>query len=91
MTEQDAIDQQRRVIIAAKTEVGTLLASLERLAGHLSTYTRLGLGDDQFTEDAAFEGTGVGKAEYRSAVTSIDAIMTLLAAGHGTNLERFAR
>lgn len=87
----DQIEQQKRVILETKAQAGQLLELLGELGQRLTTYTRLGLGDDQFLVDEAFAGTGTSKADYRSAVTSIDALQALLAAGHGTNLERFSR
>jgi hypothetical protein len=91
MATPEQTDQQRRVIMETKAQVEQLLDLLGELGQRLQTYTRLGLGDDQFLSDDAFEGSGTTKAEYRGAITSLDAIQALLASGHGTNLERFAR
>lgn len=87
----EQIDQQRRIITETKAQAAQLLDLLGDLSLRLSTYTRLGLGDDQLLSDEAFSGTGTTKADYRGAIVSIDAIQSLLAAGHGTNLEKFAR
>lgn len=90
-TEADKIDQQRRVIQQTRSDVDALLGILGRLSDRADSYVRLGLGDPAIREEAAFEGTGTGPDEYVAAMTSIDAIQSLLASGHGTNLERFAR
>lgn len=90
-TEADIIDQQRRVVTETRQDIASLLDILGRLDQRAATYVRLGLGDDQILETDAFVGTGTGVAEYRGAITSIGAIQTLLAAGHGTNLEKFSR
>jgi hypothetical protein len=91
MATPEAIDQQRRVVTATREDVTTLLNILTQLNGQTATYNRLGLSDDQILDDEAFVGTGTDKAAYRAAITSLGAIDTLLAAGHGTNLEKFAR
>lgn len=91
MATPDQIDQQRRVIMQTRQEVAQLLDLLGDLSQRLGTYTRLGLGDDQILSDESFSGTGTTKADYRGAIVSLDAIGALLAAGHGTNLEKFAR
>jgi hypothetical protein len=88
---QDQIEQQKRVILATRSTVGQLLASLDGLAAQQETYNRLGLADDAILSDEAFAGTGTDKATYRAAIVSIDALFTLLEQGHGTNLEKFAR
>lgn len=85
------IDQQRRVVTETRQQVAQLLDQLGNLQRRLDSYTRLGLGDDQILSDAAFDGTGTDKAAYRGAIISIDALQALLAQGHGTNLEKFAR
>lgn len=90
-TTEDTIDQQRRVILETKADVAALLDILGRLDDRASSYVRLGLGDSEILVEDAFAGTGTGAAEYAGAMTSIGAIQTLLAAGHGTNLEKFAR
>jgi len=87
----EQIDQQRRVITATRSTVGQLLAAFDGLAAQQETYNRLGLGDDLILSDEAFQGTGTTKEDYRAAITSIDALFTLLEQGHGTNLEKFAR
>lgn len=91
MATPNETDQQRRIITAARDDVQQLLDLLGQLQMHAASYVRLGHGDDLILDDAAFEGTGTDKAAYRAAMGSIDAINTLLAAGHGTNLEKFAR
>jgi hypothetical protein len=90
-TTEDKIDQQRRVILATKTDVDELLNILGRLSDRADTYVRLGLGDAEIREPDAFNGTGTGADEYVAAMTSVGAIQSLLASGHGTNLEKFAR
>lgn len=90
-TETDIVDQQRRVVLGTKADVGALLDVLGRLSERTNTYVRLGLGDPAIREDGAFEGTGTGAAEYVAAMGSLGAIQDLLAQGHGTNLEKFAR
>ena len=87
----EQIDQQRRVITSTRSTVGQLLAAFDGLAAQQETYNRLGLGDDLILSDEAFAGTGTTKEDYRAAITSIDALFTLLEQGHGTNLEKFAR
>jgi hypothetical protein len=91
MATPETIDQQRRVVTATRDDVSALFEILMRLNARTATYNRLGLGDDQILDDDAFVGTGTDKAAYRAAITSLDAIDTLLGAGHGTNLETFAR
>jgi hypothetical protein len=83
--------QQRRIVQETQGDVNTMLGALDRLTAKRITYDRLGLADDSILTDAAFDGTGVTKADYRAAILSIDAIFDLLTAGHGTNLEKFAR
>lgn len=90
-TTEDKIDQQRRVVLETKTNVAELLNVLGQLADRADTYVRLGLGDSEIREPDAFIGTGTGADEYVAAMTSIGAIQSLLASGHGTNLERFGR
>lgn len=85
------IDQQRRVIADTRAQVAQLLDLLGDLSQRLNTYTRLGLSDDAILDDAAFDGSGTDKAAYRGAIISVDAFQSLLAQGHGTNLEKFAR
>lgn len=87
----EQIDQQRRVVNDHKAIVEDLLEVLARADVAMATYTRLGFGDDQILDPSSFSGTGTTVAVYRGAMTSLDAIKTLLAAGHGTNLEKFAR
>lgn len=91
MATENETDQQRRIITATRDDVGQLLDLLGRLQVRAASYVRLGLGDDEILDDDAFTGTGTDKAPYRAAMGSLDAINTLLAAGHGTNLEKFAR
>lgn len=91
MATENETDQQRRIIAATREHVAALLDLLGQLQMHAASYVRLGLGDDLILDDDAFTGTGTDKAPYRAAMGSIDAINTLLGAGHGTNLERFAR
>lgn len=91
MATQDEIDQQRRVVGATRVDVQTLLDVLGQLQSQMQTYVRLGLGDNQILDEAAFIGTGTNRADYQAAMGSLDALNTLLAAGHGTNLETFAR
>ena len=91
MATQDEIDQQRRVVLDHKAGVVELLAVLSRMDIAADTYTRLGLGDDQILDPTAFTGTGTTVAKYRAAMGTIGAIQTLIAQGHGTNLEKFAK
>ena len=91
MATEDETDQQRRIIIASREQVAAFLDLLGQLQMRVNSYVRLGLSDDQFLDDDAFIGTGTDKAAYRAAMGSIDAINTLVAAGNGTNLERFSR
>lgn len=92
MATPEQTDQQRRVIVATRDDVAQLLDLFGRLQMRTASYLRLGLGDDEILDDDAFAGTGTDKATYRGAITSLDAINTLLATGgHGTNLEKFAR
>jgi hypothetical protein len=83
--------QQRRIVQETQGDVNTMLGALDRLTARRISYDRLGLADDSILTDAAFDGTGITKADYRAAVLSIDAIFQLLTTGHGTNLEKFAR
>jgi UDP-N-acetylenolpyruvoylglucosamine reductase len=87
----DQIDQQRRVVMQTRASAAQLLAAIDDLTAQRATYDRLGLGDNQILGDEAFGGTGTSRADYRAAIVTIDAIQALLAAGHGTNLEKFAR
>ena len=91
MATPNETDQQRRVIVATREHVTTLLDLLGQIQTHAASYTRLGLSDDLILDDDAFTGTGTDKATYRAVITSIAAIDTLMGAGHGTNLEKFAR
>lgn len=91
MATPNQIDQQRRIITATRTHVIGLLDLLGQLQMHSASYVRLGLGDDLILDNTAFDGTGTDKAAYRAAMVSLDAIVTLLGQGHGTNLETFAR
>lgn len=88
---QDQIEQQKRVILQTRSTVATMLASFDNLIAERQTYDRLGLGDDLILSDDAFIGTGTTRAAYRAAIVSVDALLSLLEQGHGTNLETFAR
>ena|SRR5215203_499442 len=87
----EQIDQQRRVISQTRANVASLLTTLDRLTADRMTYDRLGLADDTILSDEAFNGSGTNRADYRAAIVSLDALFTLLEAGHGTNFEKFAR
>lgn len=91
MATPEETDQQRRVILETQSDTRLLFDVLMRLQARTATYTRLGLGDDQILDPDSFAGTGVTAAIYRGAITSLEAIETLLGQGHGTNLEKFAR
>lgn len=91
MATEEATDRQRRVVIAAKEDVLKFLEAAANLQAHSATYARLGLASDEVLDDDAFSGTGVVKAEYRAAITSIDALATWFTGGHGTNFETLAR
>src|SRR5262245_56765725 len=86
----DQIAQQTRVINATRNHVQQLMIMLGQLDDDHQNYTWLGLSDDSILDDAAFEGTGTNRADYRAAVVSLEAIQQLLAEGHGTNLARFS-
>jgi hypothetical protein len=87
----EQIDQQRRVISQTRANVASLLTTLDRLTADRMTYDRLGLADDTILSDDAFNGSGTNRADYRAAIVSLDALLELLEAGHGTNFEKFAR
>ncbi len=91
MATAEEIDQQRRVVNDHKSIVSELLGVLAKTDVGMTTYVRLGLGDDAILDPDAFDGTGTTVAVYRAAIGSLDAIKTLLASGHGTNLEKLAR
>lgn len=88
---QDEIDQQERVIIEAQQIVRQFLNDITALNAHAATYVRLGLGDDQILDDIALANVHTTRTKYRAAMTTIEFVQNLLAAGHGTNLEQFAR
>ncbi len=90
LLDQNQVDQQRRVILATRANVGALLAQLGKLSDDQTAYTWLGLADDAVLQDGAFEGTGTNRADYRAAIVSIQALRDLLNAGHGTNLAKFS-
>lgn len=85
------LDQQRRVILDTKNDVAALLEILMRLQARYDSYIRLGLSDDTYLMPEAFGSTGTDAIRYRSAMATVEALRTLLAQGHGTNLEKFAR
>lgn len=86
----DQVDQQQRVIMATKSHTNALLMQFNQLQADMAAYNNLGLGDDSVLADGAFAGTGTSRADYRAAITSLQAIEDLLKAGHGTNLSKFA-
>lgn len=88
---QDQIDQQRRIVLQTRSTIGQLLAACDGLAAERETYNRLGLADDAILSDDAFSGTGTTRADYRAAIVSVDALLSLLDQGHGTNFEKFSR
>lgn len=91
MATQDQIDQQRGIVLTTKQRVTSMLDQIALVQQSADTYNRIGLSDDQLLADESFAGTGTTRAQYRSAITSIAALKALLDAGHGTNLESFAR
>lgn len=88
---QEQIDQQRSVVLTTKQRVVSLLDQFALAQQSLDTYNRIGLGDGQTLSDEAFVGTGTTRTQYVNAITSLIAMKTLLDAGNGTNLEKFAR
>lgn len=91
MASAEEIAQQKRVIQNAQVQTRVILQNFTELDAVAATHTRLGLGNSQILDDQAFEGTGTTREKYVAAMTTIGAIQSLLAAGHGTNLEAFAR
>lgn len=85
------IAQQERVISEAQQITRQFLNDITALNAHAATYVRLGLGDDEILDDTALANVNTTRAKYRAAMTTIEAVQNLLAAGHGTNLEQFAR
>ncbi len=91
MATANQIDQQRRVILAAKASAEALLSVLATLDADEATYNRLGLADNQILVEESFEGTGTDRDAYRDAIVAIGNIKAVINAGSGTNLEKFAR
>lgn len=84
-------------ITRTRTAIGRLTDALEELDGCLKEYAAIGGADAllpffETTNDAnqtvPREDLTFTQPEYVAAVASVDAIRTLLAAGHNTNLYR---
>lgn len=85
------LDDQRDLIGNLRSDGGVLLTIIESIVESRQQYDRLGLADDSVLQDAALIPLGTTRADLRSAILAIDALLMLLAQGHADRLERFAR
>lgn len=68
MATQDQIEQQRRVIIATRSDVASLLSLASSIQARLNSYQRLSLGA---ADPEAFGGTGTSPAAYAGAMAAL--------------------
>lgn len=78
-----------------RTQAGNLLIVLNHLEALANTWDRLDLGNTNDSGMIEDDLTGVNEGITRTALaavigTTLDAFNSLLAAGHGTNLESIA-
>ncbi len=85
------LDEQRAIVGQARSSIGFLLTTLEELNEVFRAYDDAHLDDDDNLDDAALIPLGTTRADLRSAISSYDIVVMLLAQGHADNLRRFAR
>lgn len=80
-------------VTTTRNAITKILDGLGEANEMLDHYVRLGYSDVANLDTPDFEAThpDVTRADVVAAVGSLDAVNSLLAAGHGTNLEKLRR
>ncbi len=78
-------------ISRVRSAVDTILAGQDALIALRREWDALNLGSELTDEDFACENAGLTPANIASVYTTLEAIKTLMDAGHGTNLYTVSR